>query len=371
MPTVNELLADAVVSHSINLQQYSSGVIRRIIGLLNKVDEDLASALLSAVERMPRESFTVERLEKVLSSVRSLNTAAYEAVSKELKPTLKAFSEYEANYQHRLFERVIPDEIQARFAVASVSGEQAYAAAMSRPFQGRLLKSWMEKLEEDRLNILRNAVRVGFVEGKTTDEIVRSVRGTRANGYADGQINRSRHELMTVVRTAIGHTAAVTRGNFIKANEDLVAKVEWDSTLDSKTTPQCRVRDKKQYTAVGHKPIGHKIPWLGGPGKIHWSCRSAEKPIVKGWRELGFDIDELSPGTRASMDGQVSSDVDYGDWLQRQSAARQDQVVGVIRGRLMRSGELPFDSFYSPRGEWLTIDQLREREAAAFERVGL
>jgi hypothetical protein len=369
--TVNELLADDATSHAVNLNQYSTGVVRRIISLLNKVDVDLADALLKALDRLPRESFTVERLEKLLRNVRRLNVAAYDAVKKELTPELKSFAEYESSYQYQLFRTVIPDQIQAEFAIASVNSEQVYAAALSRPFQGRLLKDWASKLEQDRLVVVRDAVRLGYVEGKTTSEIVQGLRGTRAAGYADGKLDRPRRELETVVRMAINHTASVARQNLIAKNAEIVDVVQWHSTLDTKTSEWCRIRDGLKYTAKKHAPVGHEVPWLGGPGKIHWNCRSTELPVVKSWRDLGFDIDELSPGTRASMDGQVSSKKDYGDWLQRQSAARQDEVVGVIRGRLMRSGELEFDKLYSPRGEWLSLDQLRERESAAFAKAGL
>lgn len=371
MPTVNELLSDDATSHAINLHQYSNGVVRRIIGLLNNVDTDLADALSRALENLPRESFTVARLDKLLDAVKSLNAKAYNVAGKALRAELKQFADYESGYQFELFSRIIPDQIQARFAIASLNGDQIYAAALSRPFQGRLLNQWAAKLPDDRLTIVRNTVRVGYVQGKTTADIVRDIRGTRAAQYADGALDRSRREVQAVVQTAISHTAGVARQKFYDANADLVDVVQWHSTLDTKTTVFCRIRDGLKYSADTHKPIGHTVPWLGGPGKIHWCCRSVDKPVVKSWRELGFNIDELSPGTRASMDGQVSSDTDYGAWLQRQTAARQDQVVGVVRGQLMRSGELPFDHLYSSKGQWLSLDELRARESAAFARAGL
>lgn len=371
MPSVNALLADDATSHAIDLQQYSTGVVRKIIGILNRVDADLADELAKALERLPRESFTVERLEKLLGAVRRLNLAAYKEANKELTATLRDFAEYEANYQYQLFAHVIPAPVQSAFRIASVSADRVYAAALSRPFQGRLLKDWAKKVEADRLTVVRNAVRIGYIEGKTTAEIVRSIKGTKANQYADGVLNRSRREIETVVRAAISHTAAVARNNFIAANSDIIAQVVWHSTLDSKTSPPCIARDGKKYEAVSHKPVGHKMPWGDGPGKFHFGCRSVELPVTKSWRELGFDVDELSPATRASMDGQVPAETQYGDWLQRQSAYRQDQVVGPTRAKLMRDGDLAFDSLYSARGEWLTLEDLRSRDAGAFERAGL
>ena len=45
MATVNQKLLDAETDHAVNLQQYSVGVVRRIIALLNRNDAALATAL--------------------------------------------------------------------------------------------------------------------------------------------------------------------------------------------------------------------------------------------------------------------------------------------------------------------------------------
>lgn len=71
------------------------------------------------------------------------------------------------------------------------------------------------------------------------------------------------------------------------------------------------------------------------------------------------------------MDGQVPAETTYADWLKSQSAARQDEVLGPTRGRLLRQGDLPMDRMYDHKGRFLTLDQLRARDAAAFEKAGL
>lgn len=369
MPTVNEILADESVSHAINLHQYSLGVVRRIVATLNRSDTRIASELLIALEQIGPESFTVARLDALLGSVRAVNAQAYQQTLGELESELRELAQYEAGYQLELFNNAITEPVQVRFPLAPVAPEQAYAAAMARPFQGRLLREWAATLESDRLAKVRNAVRQGYVEGKTASQIVREIRGTKEGRYADGFMQRSRHDLMTVVQTAVSHTAATARQEFQNANADIIKAVRWVSTLDGKTSAQCRIRDGLKYEGKSHKPIGHKIPWLQGAGRLHFNCRSTDAPVTKSWRELGIDIDEIPPGQRASMDGQVPADMSYGDWLKRQSAGRQDQILGPERGRLMRQGGLQLPDFYDNRGNWLTLDQLREREMQAFTRI--
>ena len=91
------------------------------------------------------------------------------------------------------------------------------------------------------------------------------------------------------------------------------------------------------------------------------NCRSTSVPVTRSWKDLGIDMPEFSPATRASMDGQVPADLTYGEWLQRQSAARQDEILGPVRGRMMRSGALPWDQMFDRRGRWLTLAQLQAR----------
>lgn len=362
MPAVNAVLQDKAVDRAIDLHRFSNGVIRRMVAILNRMDARLTAQLSEALLRLDRESFTVERLDALLASVRALNAEAYAAVFDELRPELRALGETEAGYQTRLFKQTLPSVVQLRFPVAGVSVDQIYAAAISRPFQGRLLSGWAGNVAESRMVLIRNAVRVGYVEGRTTAAIIQTIRGTRALNYADGLLDRSRRELATVVQTALSHTAQTARQSFYDANASVIKALKWTSTLDSRTSEACIVRDGLLYDPETHKPVGHDVPWLGGPGRLHFNCRSVSTPVTKSWKELGIDIEEMSPGTRASMDGQVPADMTYSEWLKGQSAARQDEVLGKVRGNLLRAGT-PMTKFTDDKGRWLTLAQLAERGA--------
>lgn len=362
MATANARLQDEAIDHAIDLHRYSQNVAARMVAVLNRSDARLAAQLSEALMSMDPASFTVERLEELLAMVRATNAAAYAAVEAALRPDLEELADVEAGYQVGSIRAAMPPPALLQVPVAGVPGPQAYAAAMARPFQGRLLSGWMTQLASDRAVLVRNTVRAGFVEGRTVPEIVRELRGTKARQYADGLLDRPRRELMTVVRTAVSHTAQTARQVTYDANADLVKAVKWLSTLDSRTSPMCQIRDGKQYSADGkHAPIGHKVPWLQGPGRLHFNCRSVDTPVLKSWREMGLDVDEAPAATRASLDGEVPADITYGQWLARQSAGRQDEILGPERGALLRAGKVSFDRFYDDRGRWLTLAQLRAR----------
>lgn len=369
--TVNEELRDSTISHAVDLEHYSNSVVRRIIGLLNRNDPDLFAQVVAALEKLPASQFTVDRLESLLYSVRALNLQAYQAVERELTDDMQHTVRYELGYQQQLFESVIPAQIIADVGVGALDANTVAAAALSRPFQSRLLAEWSKSIEADRMVRIRDAIRLGYVQGQTTSQIVQRIRGTRAKGYGDGIIEIDRRSAESVTKTALSHVSSYARDSFYNRNKDLLAAQQWLSVIDLRTSTPCRLRDGLQYTAdESHRPIGHSVPWLSGPGRLHWCCRSTSTPVVKSAKALGgADIPGFSASTRASLDGQIAASTTYSDWLKRQSAARQDEVLGPTRGALLRKGGLELKDMYTSKGRYLTLDELRQQDAAAFKKA--
>jgi SPP1 gp7 family putative phage head morphogenesis protein len=363
-PSVNTELLDANLRHQIGVMRFSNGMVSRMVGLMNKADGHLFAELASAIER-GKSAAAIARLDAMLQSVRDLNARVYQQVESGIKTDVRDLAEYEIDFQTGLLKEVPGLPINA------VTLDQVYGAVTAKPFQGRLLSEWAKSIETDRMARIRDTIRMGIVSNETTSQIVQRIRGTKANGYADGIIQIDRRNAEAVVRSAISHTAAVTRDFVYQANSDLIKAVQWVSTLDSRTSPICRARDGLRYTCADHRPVGHAVPWLGGPGAAHWSCRSISTPVLKSYKELGIDMPDMPNATRASMDGQVPSDTTYGEWFARQSAARQDVIVGPTRGQLFRKGGIAFDSFANDKGRMLTLAQLREIESGAFRKAGL
>ncbi len=354
--TVNNALLDEQVNHNIDLQIYGNGVVNRLIKILNKVDADLFAQLTAKLETLPASSFTVERLDLLLSSVRTLNAQVYSEVSTELNNDLKALVEYEAGYQLALFQNTIPVQI----SFASVNIEQAYAAALARPFQGKLLREWMAGLEADRAAKIRDAVRIGYVENETLTQIKQRIRGTRALNYSDGLLQISRNNTETIVRTALNHYSNFAKERFYEANESVIKGLRWTSTLDARTSSICQARDGKIY------PLDS-----GARPPAHMNCRSIMVAVTKSWKELGIDEQELPASTRASMDGQVPDSLTYQTWLEKQSTARQTEILGVTKAKLFNEGGLTLDRFVNNKGHTYTLEELRKRDALAFSKAGL
>jgi SPP1 gp7 family putative phage head morphogenesis protein len=369
MPTANELLLDATIEHSVHVERFSNSTARKIIARLNLVNERLARELQEAIDKMPQSTFRIERLESLLFSVNKTLKESFGDASKQLQIELEDFAKYEASYQEMILKNVLP----AQVSVASISGNQVYAAAMSRPFQGVMLRDSLEGIDAVTRAKIRQTISAGIIEGRTTAQIVRDIRGSRGNKYADGLMEKSRRDVETIVRTSISHVASVTRGMRDEENADIIKALKWVSTLDLRTSSQCRLRDNKLYTPKTHKPIGHSIPWLAGAGNLHFNCRSVSTPVLKSFKELGIDMEGSAniSTTRASLDGQVPQDKSYADWIKQQSFERQVEVLGVTRAKLLRDGGLKMEDLYSQKGQYLTLDELKSVKTSAFKKTGL
>ncbi len=107
--------------------------------------------------------------------------------------------------------------------------------------------------------------------------------------------------------------------------------------------------------------IDHGRPGFGGPGNLHFGCRSTSTPVIKTFRELGFDIDEIPESTRASLDGQIPQDTSFEGWLSRRTVAQQNENLGVGRAKLWRDGDISFRDLMDANGRELSLEELRAR----------
>jgi hypothetical protein len=69
--------------------------------------------------------------------------------------------------------------------------------------------------------------------------------------------------------------------------------------------------------------------------------------------------------------GRVPAKTTYAEFLSRQSAAVQDDILGATRGALFRRGGLTLDKFVDPTGRRLSLAELAERYEGAFTRANL
>jgi hypothetical protein len=396
--TINEVYRDTVLRHQIDLRRYTSGVNKRIAKLLELADRDLAEKLRIRLARFEGTAidFTGERWKALLDDIREVRAAALGDYKTMVRNELGDLSVHEGKANVDMLNHSV-GIIDIEFA--SVSAAQLRAIATTRPFQGRLLKDWFSNLEQADRHRLTQAVQLGMVQGEPIDDIVSRVVGTRANGYADGILAITRRDAQAIVRTAVNHISNAARDDVLEENSDVIQAKIWSSTLDGRTTPICQANDGKG-TPVGDNELPPDIEPLTPPGitpPAHFNCRSTmiayidgvglvgKRPSVSDTRtrnsreadfaaearETGVPIQDIRDAWAEENVGRVPAATNYNDWLGTQSAKFQDEVLGPTRGKLFRDGGLKLDQFVDRSGNELTLDQLRQRSAGAFEAAGL
>lgn len=404
MISVNKRLYNNSVRHQIGILRYSSGVVRSAVGQFNGMVPALLGTISGHDPYDGPGNVSKARLDNMLSSIHALMTSNGKDISAVLDNSVKDLISSEVEHTVASIDSAIPTETvrgvkaaripiivptnpilpkkpvvvdpltqyinepdlnfvkPAQFALVLgvPTNEQVYGAVNAKPFEGKVLSDYYQDLPEDNFDALQAAITKGYTMGMTTDQIVRQLRGTRAAQYSDGTLQSSRRSIERTVRTALNHTATVSRDQVYQTNSDVVDSVMWVSTLDMRTSDICIALD------------GQVFPIDSGPRPpAHFNCRSCTAPVTKSWSDLGFNADELTSDTRASMDGQVPATQTYGSWLGDQSDDVQNQVLGPTRAALFRDGGLTVDKFVDGSGNTLTIDQLRAQDADAFTQAGL
>lgn len=343
----NQVMLEGVKTHEVN--QFASFLIK----IDAAIREKLSGTELQGISRT--------RMEGLLAEIDKAMAAIYSQHYDQLAGHLNEIADYQAEFQAKSLNDTLKS---GGFDIVSAvpAAAQVHASVFAAPLaaaNGKLLEPFIKDWSRSERGRVTGAIRQGFFEGQTTNQILQIVRGTRKNKYSDGILAISNRNAEAVVRTSIQHTSSVARMETLEANSDIVEKYRIVATLDSRTSQICRSLDGQEFEL--------------GKGRLppyHIRCRTTFVPVL---------IDKykfLSEGrTRASKDGYVDGKQTYYDWLKQQPVGFQDKVLGPTRGKLFRDGGLNADRFAAlnldKNFQPMTLDEMRQAEPLAFEKADL
>lgn len=300
MATINNRYQDELIRHSVELERFKGGAADRAIAIMNETEEDLERLLRKRLDRLQpglaRFDRQAVRLERLLKAVRDQRAVMWAVFRKQVRGDMTGLAAEEVGFLQNAF--VTAAQLQDIVLVAPFASA-VRTAVLTRPFEGRPLRRWFSSLEAADQRNLEQAIRLGFIQGETTDQIVRRVRGTRANKFTDGVLQTSRRHADAIVRTGITHSATQAREALWNNNSDIIQAQKWTSTLDGRTTPICQARDGKVApTQGGQVPPGSPI--LSPPDArppAHVSCFVSETPVLP--------CGTVAAGTERGYEGEV------------------------------------------------------------------
>jgi SPP1 gp7 family putative phage head morphogenesis protein len=346
----------ALYRNAIDLNRYSNSVARRVINAYNDIIID-ATNQLRVIDDLAAPD-KAARLRGILAQLKqSLATWAGDAT--ELTATeLQGLAELQSEFVTDQLRKVLPAgsrdavrtvEISPQFAQSVVTtdptqlnvvalSDDLFAAVQGAPAtfsltaakgatitlpNGKVLEKAFRGVAVDQAERFSQVVRNGLLTGETTPSIAKRLIGNLQFGEeaktvrqlvaAGGQATAvADNQIMALVRTSINQVANSASQQVYEANQDITKKYRYVATLDSRTSSICAALDGREFE-YGKGPMPPQ----------HFNCRSTTVPII--------DPDILPPSTiakRASADGPVPVNMNYGQWLAEQSNKVKAEVLG-------------------------------------------
>lgn len=235
-------LLTSLISHQIWLQRTASGEVKDLAPFIKEMRDEIKRQVLLFGD----DGRSTARLNKLLLDLEEALTGLTGDWQTKLTEDLKELAAYEAEWN----VKTLTANVDAEFVTPTA--EQVWAAAEFQPLSlsdkpvdfTKLMSGW----GETEVARLVTGVKMGFVQGQTTRQIVKSVVGS--GGLAD----ISERNAATVIRTALSHVSNEARNETYRQNDDIIEKYEWVSTLDSRTSTICKARDGMTWE-IGKGPV--------------------------------------------------------------------------------------------------------------------
>jgi hypothetical protein len=356
--TSNEALVDIYMERAIDLLRLEAGTRDKVLLFLGELEKELVG-LIAKIDPTGVGQIAAQRkrLSALLVEVQSTIRGTYRDVSTLMAREIREIIDTEATWTGS----AINASVHATFSDAGLTREALANLVSSVLIDKAPTAEWWSRQAGGLRDRFADQLRAGVALGESNSDLVARIRGKTGQ---PGIMDISRRSAESLVRSSVQTAANVGREAMYAKNDDLITALQWHATLDTRTSVWCITRDGHQYSNDDdHKPKDGGPAWLEGPGKLHRGCRSTSIPILKSWRDIGVDLDEIPQSTRATMDGQKPSSLTFQQWLKKQSTARQDTVLGVGKADLWRRGKITFRDLLDQGGRPLTTEQLRAKAA--------
>lgn len=356
--------------HEALLQRVATGVLKA--KLYPSLDAAYKAVKAILLEQEQIKSPT--QLNRITKAVSAAILELYEPALEQMNKEYTELAVYEADYYASLIGKWNDVELAVP---ASKAIADYVSAALLVLGEGERVKvgAWAEFVntsKQDYIQQYTNLIKSGYVKGATVQQIAKSLRI-----FNDGL---AKQQAEALARTGVMHYANNAREAMAIDNRNVIDKRYYLSLLDNKTTLGCRslhgrtwpieddnyvrlprhfrCRSTYLYLLEGQdKPIG-MAPAIGS-GK-DYPKDSDTKPTYKGKKDVGkFQIE------------QVPADISPDAWLRQQSREFVIDSLGKTRAELFLDGGIKIESMTDTFGNPLTLQELRERDARVFDRIGI
>lgn len=340
---------DAATRHQVYVQRFGTGQTNRAVKFIRKAINSAKDSVRNGLSQ-----YATARYNRQIETLRKDLQAIYGDMSEQQLLDLGEFAEYEYKFNSSFLGKLL----KASVKLNQPSSETISAYVLADPLEMYVgasrkrysIASALAQFGDKKAADIISEIGIGHSLGETQRQIIRRLTSLGVS---------HEEQAGALVNTVTNHVSASARSKQLQDNDDILKGKQDIATLDSRTTPFCR-------------SIDHRIVPLDGPSPpYHFRCRTSQIPVLKDEyvREIPGSV---RPAVGEDGAQQVSSKTTYGEWLARQPAAFQREVLGDKRYQLFSKGELTIDRFVDGEtGRQYTLNQLKELEPHAFELAGL
>lgn len=405
MATANEKLFDEFVKQQVQLMRMSRGEIGVLMRVIGEADAELHGRLVSQLKNIRGSgrsvNFTTKQYKAMVQSFRKTRASMLKLAGKDIERIMSETVKVELDASLAILRNATP--VQINFAAPSLTATRELTAGS--PFGSvnsmQTLEQWIGTVAIADSNRLVATLQAGFAQGETIPQI---------EARLNDAFELTKQNVNIIVRTGINHASNTARGEVFKENSDVISALRWTSTLDGRTSAICRDRDGRMGPADGTASMdGVPEPHLSPPDATppaHPRCRSTKIALLDGQkiadglpnrptmtdtrtgakRQIDF---ERQARAQARADGRawsgmsnqqkrpyrkdvrsawakehigrVPGETTYDQWLRRQEAKFQDDVLGKAKGKMYRDDPgMTMANFVDRRGNELTLAELAE-----------
>lgn len=380
MASISDQLRDTFVARSFDLEKVKTASAKNISKILEDLMREIERELRNADPTgVTRTAYQQERLNKLFNMADKTIKSQYKGIYGVMTSELATLAEIEGLFAAKAINAVLKVDVLDYV----VSREVLEKLATDTLIEGAPSAEWWSKQAVSLQDEFKRVMRVGVAKGETLQQMSARVMGTqkpsllgvrgRVPGVTDeviegltyepGLLKKARRNAQALVRTSYQTVMSEARRDSYQANSDVIKGIQQISTIDSRTSLVCTAYDGATWDLNRQPIMGTRLPYGSGVPR-HFGCRSAEVPLMKDLEEiLGVPgMSAMPSSTRSSIDGQISTDVTFDQWMKSRPVSEQIKVLGKGRQQLWADGKLTLADMLNPQtGQVMSLKALREK----------
>lgn len=367
--TLAQRLSDELTIRDIELLRLSAGDEARFEAQVEALAEELARRVIRQDPTAVGPGAAGERLDDIIASSLPIIRDFYRGLLADFRQQLIDTMVAEAN----AITRAVAASMGIPGGTAEVLvGERVPRGTMREILDNRVisanandaerLRGFFEREAASHHRRFSGALRQAFNQDETITQMINRLKEVT---------EIVARELDAIIRTGYNHAVNQLRIEMVGRNSILFRGVVWVSRLDSRTSPVCQGRSQGMWDLSTGRPLPES-PVQGrfpGPPPAHINCRSQLHPLTRTDAEMaamgGTSVQDalasLTPEQRRLLSPDPPVQETYDEWLRRQSAETQNDVLGPTRRKLWLEGKLTLQEMVTQKGRPLTLKQLERR----------